>query len=86
MEGFISVENLGNTFRGIPFFSFLPVYCFIWRKILTGFSSHKESAPGLGWLPGILRPLRERLHGKKMGGDKAVGEGVTVLSSASTPA
>ena len=47
MEWLISVEcfpNKVNTFRGIPFFSLLPVYYSIWRKILTGLSSQIEGA------------------------------------------
>lgn len=48
-EQFIPLECFrknGSTFRGIPFFSLLPVYRSTWRKILTGFSSQMESAPG----------------------------------------
>ena len=49
VERFIPVECFqknGSTFRGIPLFSLLPVYWSTWRKILTGFSSQMESAPG----------------------------------------
>ena len=50
MQCLISVgclPNKVNTFRGIPFFSLLPVYCSIWRKILTGLSSQMEGTLSL---------------------------------------
>ena len=61
MERFIPVEcfrKKGSTFRGIPFFSLLLVYCSIWRKILTSFSSPMESASVLS----IIRTIQPSSH------------------------
>ena len=35
-------KKKGYIFRGVPFFSLLPVYGSIWRKILTGFPCQVE--------------------------------------------
>ena len=61
MEQYIPMgcfREQGNTFRGIPFFFLLLVYCSTWRKILTGFSSQMESAPRVGFRPTNKRKIQ----------------------------
>jgi len=60
-------EKKGYIFRGVPFFSLLPVYGSIRRKILTGFPSQMEAPKVICSFQISLRP---RFYGEKLSPEK----------------